>query len=89
MPGWPTVVCVRPGDVVNLRDAEIPDLRAAIPGDEEVGGLDVAVDEARVVRRLQAARRLRRDPQRVGERDAAPASCARASVPPETYSRIR
>ena len=43
-----------------LRQAEVENLRAAVPGDDHVLGLQIPVDDAPLVRRRQAIRDLRR-----------------------------
>jgi hypothetical protein len=58
------------------RQPEVQDLQATVLGHEQVLGLEVAVEDTLLVRRGQAARRLRADtagPERGGRRLAAPA----------------
>ncbi len=50
-------------------DAKIADLRAALPGKEDVRRLDVPVDDEIPMRRIQTACHIRRDPQRLGRRE--------------------
>ena len=72
--------------VGQLRDAEIEDLDPAVPGDEQVLRLDVAVDDAALVRGGQAARDLDRRTRRPGRTATdGPASSAR-SVSPSSSS---
>ena len=57
-----------PGDrhgVRGLRDPEVGELHLAVDADEDVAGLDVAVDVAAFVRGLQRPRGLLHDPQRL------------------------
>jgi hypothetical protein len=51
-----------------LGQAEVEDLEAPVPGDEEVFGLEVAVDDAFLVGRGQAVGRLDRELQRLAPR---------------------
>ncbi|HEU0031205.1 MAG TPA: hypothetical protein VFQ53_11270 [Kofleriaceae bacterium] len=51
-----------------LRDAEVEDLDAAIAGQEQVVGLDVAMDDVGFVRRREPARDLGRDLQGLADR---------------------
>ena len=59
--GWPFVV----GPLFHEEDL------AGLPVDHQVFRLDVAVDHARLVRRLERLRGLEEDPPRLGHRDAA------------------
>ena len=69
-----------------LRQAEVEDLDAAVGGDEEVLGLQVAVDDPLVVRRGEALRDLERVVDRpCAARSGPPASVAR-SVSPSSSS---
>src|SRR5437773_221035 len=46
-----------------LREAEVQDHRLTVPGDHDVARLDVAMDYARLVRKVQRASRLLEEPQ--------------------------
>ena len=71
-------VCVfHAADIVGqLRDAEIEDLAAFAAGDLVIGdeenilGLEIAMNDAARVRRAERARDLAHDPQRVGDRQS-------------------
>ena len=55
-------------DGAELGQAEVEDLHPAVPGEEEVLGLQVAVNDALLVRRGEAARDLDREVDRFPER---------------------
>ena len=67
-----------------LGEAEIQDLHHAAGGDLDVGGLEIAMDDAPFVRGFDAVDDLTEDRQRVAER-----SSARCSVSPSTNSITR
>ena len=69
------------GDVelVNLRNAEIEDLRRAVGQHDDVGRLDVAVHDAGVVRVLESARDLQRDRERFVEGETSASRSAPAA----------
>ena len=50
--------------VEQRREAEVEDLHAAVAREEDVLGLEIAMDDAAGVRRRQAARDLQRDVER-------------------------
>ena len=56
--------------VHRLGQAEVEHLHEAIGGDLDVGGLQIAMDDAALVRRLERLGDLPRDRQRLGERHA-------------------
>jgi hypothetical protein len=56
---------------VELGDAEIGDFDAAVGEQDDVGGLDVAMDDAALVRVLQGAQQLAHDAARLGQRERA------------------
>ena len=64
------------------RDAEVHDERVAGPVNHDVGGLQVAMDDAGLVRRLQAGGDLPRDPQRLRYRQLAARVEERRQAPP-------
>ena len=67
------------------RDAEVGDERLAVM-QENVLGLDVAVDDAVAVRVVERARDFGRDAHRVVDREAASrARAGRAAISPSTY----
>ena len=78
---------LRHARVGQARDAEVEDLERAFGGDDQVGRLDVAMDDAGVVRVGEAGAQLVDVLQLGRERQiAAPRESSRASVSPRTYS---
>ena len=58
---------------------EVENLDAVVPGDEEVLGLEIAMDDALVVRRRESARDLKRILDRLARRQRAAARAAPAA----------
>ena len=56
---------------IGLRQAEVEDFDVAVRADFDVGWLQVAVDQAALVRRFERVGDLERDPQRLGQRHSA------------------
>ena len=77
------VGCVRAGGV-DFRQSEVEHLRVAVARDLDVGRLEVAMDEAALVRRLERRGDLRTDPQRLSRRRTDAAPIRSASVSPLT-----
>ena len=66
--------------------AEVGDAQPAVLAEEEVGGLDVAVDEAPAVGVVEAPAGLEPDEQRLGRGESRPRSSIARRLPPPRYS---
>ena len=71
---------------VHARDAEIEDLQAAVQVHHEVGGLDVAVDDAGLVGVSQSGAEFRQQAELHAQRHRRVPAVLSASVSPRTYS---
>ena len=54
-------------DEAQVRDAEVHDLRAAVFGDADVGGLDIAVNDSALVGVGKPGENIRSSPGRAGD----------------------
>ena len=78
----------RPSGAYGAREAEVEHLGLAVGRELDVGGLEVAVHDALLVRRAEAVRHLARDLERLGDRQRTFSSRS-ASVSPSTSSSTR
>ena len=70
--GEATISAWEASAAVSLREAEVQHLHGAIRPELDVGGFQIAVDDALLVRRLEGAGHLQRNRHRFVERDRAP-----------------
>ena len=75
-----------PAGPISLGQAEVEHLDGAVRRELDVGRLQVAVDDAALVRGLERLGDLPRDRQRLVERERARARCARRASSPSTSS---
>ena len=75
--------------IQGLRETEVQHLDGAVVGDLDVGGFQIAMDDAALVRRFERIGDLPRDGDRFVERRSVPARCDRRASRPSTNSITR